>query len=461
MRVVPRENEAINETWIADRDRFSYEGVYSDDRLLRPLVRQGDGSWREVPTGSSALAGGRGLLKARRGTPEGLGLLAHPSSTLEELYLLARLAEGLGSAQHRSSPAAARFPRPGRRRAASRRSALRIAAHRCSSTALLVVGSQPAPRGADPGAPRAQGRAARARRSASSIRRASPICSRWRSYLVAPAAGDGRARWPRCCGRRCGDAAAPAAVVAAARGGVRVERCAPRHRRRRSRPARSARCGSARWRCAAAALQRPARAGRCTGAAHRRYARRARRGRQRRRRLSRRCAAAPRGRRRRACAAPGSTRARCSSEPLRAYLLLALRALGRCARAGGAARRWRSAELRGRDHAVRERGDAARRARAAAGGHLRRDLRHLRQLRRALAEPDRRGRAARASRARPGRSCACSATCCDLVRLRLPVLRGGARSRELRARRVTRHAGYRSATRAGHRPLGAAPTPSR
>ena len=41
MRVVPRENEAINEIWIADRDRFSYEGVYSPDRLRRPLVRRG------------------------------------------------------------------------------------------------------------------------------------------------------------------------------------------------------------------------------------------------------------------------------------------------------------------------------------------------------------------------------------------------------------------------------------
>ena len=39
MRVVPRENEEINETWIADRDRFSYEGIYSEDRLQRPMVR--------------------------------------------------------------------------------------------------------------------------------------------------------------------------------------------------------------------------------------------------------------------------------------------------------------------------------------------------------------------------------------------------------------------------------------
>ncbi|HEY5020152.1 MAG TPA: NADH-quinone oxidoreductase subunit NuoG, partial [Steroidobacteraceae bacterium] len=97
MRVVPRACEEINETWIADRDRFSYEGLYSDDRLLNPQVRQSDGSWREVEW-DQALAATVQTLKDAAAAPEGLGLLAHPSSTLEELYLLARLAEGLGSA---------------------------------------------------------------------------------------------------------------------------------------------------------------------------------------------------------------------------------------------------------------------------------------------------------------------------------------------------------------------------
>ncbi|NIL95542.1 MAG: hypothetical protein GTO71_14205, partial [Woeseiaceae bacterium] len=46
-RIVPRENEAINETWLADRDRFSYEGVYSDDRLLAPRIKTG-GEWAET-----------------------------------------------------------------------------------------------------------------------------------------------------------------------------------------------------------------------------------------------------------------------------------------------------------------------------------------------------------------------------------------------------------------------------
>jgi len=96
MRVVPRECEEINETWIADRDRFSYEGIYSDDRLLAPQVRQPDGTWREVPW-DQALETAAGLLKGAAGRSEGLGLLSHPSNTVEEHYLLARIADGLGT----------------------------------------------------------------------------------------------------------------------------------------------------------------------------------------------------------------------------------------------------------------------------------------------------------------------------------------------------------------------------
>jgi len=97
MRVVPRECEEINETWIADRDRFSYEGIYSDDRLQQPQLRAADGSWREA-SWDEALEKAAALLKTAAGSEEGVGLLAHPSSTLEELYLLSRLADGLGSA---------------------------------------------------------------------------------------------------------------------------------------------------------------------------------------------------------------------------------------------------------------------------------------------------------------------------------------------------------------------------
>jgi len=92
MRVVPRENEAINETWIADRDRFSYEGVYSPDRLKTPLLRRGE-SWVESDW-ESALGQAAAALRAR--APD-LGVLVSPSSTLEELYLAARVARGLGT----------------------------------------------------------------------------------------------------------------------------------------------------------------------------------------------------------------------------------------------------------------------------------------------------------------------------------------------------------------------------
>ncbi len=100
MRVVPRENEAINEIWIADRDRFSYEGVYSEERLQRPMVRQvsgkggaHDGDWVETDWETALAKAAEGL----RGRGAGLGVLASPSSTLEELYLAGRIARGLGS----------------------------------------------------------------------------------------------------------------------------------------------------------------------------------------------------------------------------------------------------------------------------------------------------------------------------------------------------------------------------
>jgi NADH-quinone oxidoreductase subunit G len=92
MRVVPRENEAINEVWIADRDRFSYEGIYSPDRLTRPLVRRGS-EWVESDWEGALMLTAEGL-KARAAS---LGVLASSTATLEELYLAARLARGLGS----------------------------------------------------------------------------------------------------------------------------------------------------------------------------------------------------------------------------------------------------------------------------------------------------------------------------------------------------------------------------
>ncbi len=93
MRVVPRQNEAINEIWLADRDRFSYEGVYSPERLQRPMVRE-NGEWVETDWENALAKAAEGL------RPQGgsLGVLASPSSTLEELYLAGRIARGLGSA---------------------------------------------------------------------------------------------------------------------------------------------------------------------------------------------------------------------------------------------------------------------------------------------------------------------------------------------------------------------------
>ncbi len=91
-RVVPRENEDINEIWISDRDRFSYEGVYSADRLMKPMVREG-GEWVESDWERALTRVAEGL--AAR-APE-LGVLVSPTATLEELYLSQRLARGLKS----------------------------------------------------------------------------------------------------------------------------------------------------------------------------------------------------------------------------------------------------------------------------------------------------------------------------------------------------------------------------
>lgn len=94
MRVAPRENEQINETWISDRDRFSYEGIYSDDRLARPLVKSGEVDWE---TALEAAAKGLKEVIARHGA-ESVGFLVAPTATVEELYLAQKLARGLGVA---------------------------------------------------------------------------------------------------------------------------------------------------------------------------------------------------------------------------------------------------------------------------------------------------------------------------------------------------------------------------
>jgi NADH-quinone oxidoreductase subunit G len=92
MRAVPRANEAINETWASDRDRFSHTGLGATDRVNRPLMREGD-SWREADW-SEAIARAAELLRSTRG--DDLGVLVHPATSNEEGALLARLAAGLG-----------------------------------------------------------------------------------------------------------------------------------------------------------------------------------------------------------------------------------------------------------------------------------------------------------------------------------------------------------------------------
>jgi NADH-quinone oxidoreductase subunit G len=97
MRVVPRENEEVNETWIADRDRFGFEGMYSPDRATQPMVRV-DGVLQPVDWEVALTAAAEGLQKA--GAAHGaanLGFLASPSATVEELFLLGQIARGLGT----------------------------------------------------------------------------------------------------------------------------------------------------------------------------------------------------------------------------------------------------------------------------------------------------------------------------------------------------------------------------
>ena len=97
MRVVPLENEAVNECWIADRDRFSYEALNGNQRLTKPMLKQG-GEWTEVDwqTALEYVANGLNQVKAQHGAAS-IGALVSPHSTVEELYLAASLVRGLGS----------------------------------------------------------------------------------------------------------------------------------------------------------------------------------------------------------------------------------------------------------------------------------------------------------------------------------------------------------------------------
>jgi NADH-quinone oxidoreductase subunit G len=97
MRVVPLENEAVNECWIADRDRFSYEALNGDQRLTRPMLKQG-GEWKEVDwqVALEYVANGLTRIKSDHGA-SAIGALVSPHSTLEELHLSSVLVRALGS----------------------------------------------------------------------------------------------------------------------------------------------------------------------------------------------------------------------------------------------------------------------------------------------------------------------------------------------------------------------------
>jgi len=97
MRVVPLENEEVNECWIADRDRFSYEALSGEERLTQPMIKQG-GQWKEVDwqTALEYVANGLKNIQRDHGAAS-IGALVSPHSTVEEAYLAGSLLRALGS----------------------------------------------------------------------------------------------------------------------------------------------------------------------------------------------------------------------------------------------------------------------------------------------------------------------------------------------------------------------------
>ncbi|SIQ25070.1 NADH dehydrogenase subunit G [Aromatoleum tolulyticum] len=96
-RVLPFENEDINECWLSDKDRFSYEGLNSEDRLTVPMLKQ-DGVWKETDWQTALEFAANGLRKtAKQNGPDSIGALASPHATIEELYLLQKFTRAIGS----------------------------------------------------------------------------------------------------------------------------------------------------------------------------------------------------------------------------------------------------------------------------------------------------------------------------------------------------------------------------
>jgi NADH-quinone oxidoreductase subunit G len=92
-RIVPRENESINETWLADRDRFSYEAIYSDDRLTMPRIKNA-GEWRDIDWDEALTTVAEAIRKA---AADKVGILASPGITVEEAHLLSGIAAYVGT----------------------------------------------------------------------------------------------------------------------------------------------------------------------------------------------------------------------------------------------------------------------------------------------------------------------------------------------------------------------------
>ena len=98
MRIVPQENESINECWISDRDRFSYEGLQAADRLTEPMIKK-NGQWVTTDWQTALNAVFEGIKKARRESADlnSIAMLVSPNSTFEEMALAKALMNGVGS----------------------------------------------------------------------------------------------------------------------------------------------------------------------------------------------------------------------------------------------------------------------------------------------------------------------------------------------------------------------------
>lgn len=97
LRVLPQENEAVNECWISDKDRWSYEGLVTEDRLTTPMIKTTNNVWKEVDWSEALNFVADNLREIASKESNSIGVLASESSTLEELYLLKKIVKHLGS----------------------------------------------------------------------------------------------------------------------------------------------------------------------------------------------------------------------------------------------------------------------------------------------------------------------------------------------------------------------------